>query len=58
MHTDPGANAEVVALLRTAVVLELRSGHARAGAREAVAPLTEIISDAEEPEMIAAAASS
>jgi DNA-binding CsgD family transcriptional regulator/tetratricopeptide (TPR) repeat protein len=44
------------AALRSAVVLELGLAHARAGAPEAMAPLTEIISEAEDPEMIAAAA--
>ena len=41
---------------RTAVVLELGQAHARAGAPEAVAPLTEIVSEASDPDMIAAAA--
>jgi DNA-binding CsgD family transcriptional regulator len=42
--------------LRTAVVLELGQAHARAGAPEAVGPLSEIVNEAREPEMIAAAA--
>ena len=41
---------------RTAVVLELGQAHARAGAPEAVAPLTEIVSEARDPDTIAAAA--
>jgi DNA-binding CsgD family transcriptional regulator len=42
--------------LRTAVVLELGQAHARAGAPEALAPLSEIVGVATEPEMIVAAA--
>ncbi len=42
--------------LRAAVVLELGQAHARAGAPDAVAPLTEIVNGAREPDMIAAAA--
>ncbi len=41
---------------RPAVVLELGQAHARAGAPEAVAPLSEIVSHAEDPDMIVAAA--
>jgi DNA-binding CsgD family transcriptional regulator/tetratricopeptide (TPR) repeat protein len=41
---------------RAAVVLELGQAHARAGAPEAVAPLTEIVSEARDPDTIAAAA--
>jgi DNA-binding CsgD family transcriptional regulator len=41
---------------RTAVVLELGQAHARAGAPEAVAPLSEIVNEARDPAMIAAAA--
>ncbi|HEX3690376.1 MAG TPA: AAA family ATPase [Solirubrobacteraceae bacterium] len=42
--------------VRTGVVLELGQAHARAGAPEAVAPLSEIVAEAPEPDMIAAAA--
>ncbi|HEX3979449.1 MAG TPA: AAA family ATPase [Solirubrobacteraceae bacterium] len=41
---------------RAAVVLELGQAHARAGAPEAVAPLSEIVNEARDPGMIAAAA--
>src|SRR5262249_44801513 len=41
---------------RTAVVLELGQALARAGTPEAVAPLTEIVSEARDPDMITAAA--
>jgi DNA-binding CsgD family transcriptional regulator len=41
---------------RTAVVLELGQAHARAGAPEAVAPLTEIVTEARDADTIAAAA--
>lgn len=41
---------------RTAVVLELGQAHARAGAPEAVGPLTEIVTEAQDPDMISAAA--
>jgi len=41
---------------RAAVVLELGQAHARAGAPEAVAPLSEIVSHADDPSMIVAAA--
>ena len=41
---------------RTAVMLALGQAHARAGARDAVAPLSELVSNAGEPDMIAAAA--
>ena len=42
--------------LRTAVVLELGQAHARAGAPDAVFPLSEIVSNAADPDVIAAAA--
>ncbi len=41
---------------RPAVVLELGQAHARAGAHEAVAPLSEIVNHADDPDMIVAAA--
>ena len=41
---------------RAAVVLELGQAHARAGAPEAIAPLSEIVQHGDDPEAIAAAA--